>query len=387
MIIEMPHDVELIISRLNQNGFNAYAVGGCVRDSLMNKVPQDWDICTSASPKEIISIFSDYKTLTIGEKHGTITVIVNHVPYEVTTFRIDGEYHDNRRPDNVEFVSDLHEDLKRRDFTVNAIAYHPEEGLIDPFNGYNDIKNKIIRCVGEPDKRFGEDALRIMRALRFSAVLGFEIEDKTSKSISKNKEFLKNIAVERIRSEFEKILLSDNISTYLEYSDIFECTFGKPSHSFTGIVTTLEKNLSHRLAAYYSDCTDTLSSILHNLKFDKKTVLRTCRIVLNRDIEIRPDTSHLRHLISIYGYETVYDILSLRNLKEEIGQLQNIKEKNLCCSISQLDINGNDLSDFASGKQIGYILKKLLELVITEETENKKDALIKRAKYIKECLE
>lgn len=393
MMIYLPQDVELIISRLNQNGFKAYTVGGCVRDSLMGKAPHDWDICTSAAPEQISDLFSDFKLLTMGEKHGTITVTINHIPYEVTTFRIDGDYCDNRRPESVEFVSDLYEDLKRRDFTVNAIAYHPSEGLCDPFGGCDDIKNKIIRCVGEPDKRFGEDALRIMRAIRFSAVLGFKIEDETGKSILKSKHLLKNIASERIRSEFEKILLSDSIDIYSDFHDVFGSTVGEYANGFTDAVTGLDKILPLRLAAYYLDKADDIKSILCNLRFDKKTVCRTSIIISNFNIEIEPDIPCLRRLISIYGYDTVYDIILFKSafccdLRIALGLLDEIKEKNLCCTVSQLDINGRDLDGMVTGRQTGAMLNRLLELVISDSIENEKSILINEAKRIyKEGLE
>ena len=221
MEINVPKSVEWIINRLEENGYEAYAVGGCVRDSVMGKEPHDWDICTSALPDETLSCLGMENIIENGIKHGTVTVRVDGENYEITTFRTDGEYTDNRHPESVTFVRDLREDLSRRDFTVNALAYNKQRGLQDYFEGVGDIENKVIRCVGSPDRRFGEDALRILRALRFSSVLGFDIEKRTSKSIHKNAYLLKNISKERIMSELIKILEGENVeAVLLGYSDV-----------------------------------------------------------------------------------------------------------------------------------------------------------------------
>ena len=189
--MKLPKDVEYIIDQIELNGYEAYVVGGCVRDTLLGKEPHDYDICTSATPDEMLKIFKDDRVVPTGLKHGTVTIVINGTGYECTTYRIDGDYSDGRRPDNVQFTKDLYEDLKRRDFTINAIAYNPVSGLIDPFNGCSDIKDKIIRCVGSPTDRFNEDALRIMRAIRFSAQLGFDVEEETRKEILNYKQYKK----------------------------------------------------------------------------------------------------------------------------------------------------------------------------------------------------
>lgn len=186
MIIKLPENVELILSKLNNNGYEAYIVGGCVRDSLLGLVPHDWDICTSALPEQILEAFNDYKIIPTGLKHGTVTIVIDASQYEITTYRIDGEYEDNRHHKEVSFTSNLKDDLSRRDFTINAMAYSPLIGLIDYFNGQDDLNKKIIKCVGDPNKRFNEDALRILRCLRFSSTYNFSIETKTSKSIHDN---------------------------------------------------------------------------------------------------------------------------------------------------------------------------------------------------------
>lgn len=204
--LTLPAPVAELLARLKQAGFSAYAVGGCVRDSLLGMEPHDWDICTSALPEQMQEVFSGYRTVETGLKHGTLTVIADHLPYEVTTFRIDGNYTDHRHPDSVIFVDDLTRDLARRDFTVNAMAWSPDAGLQDPFGGQQDLSAKIIRCVGEPEQRFDEDALRILRAMRFAAVYDFEIESSTASALRKMAPDLKRIAGERIREELLRLL-------------------------------------------------------------------------------------------------------------------------------------------------------------------------------------
>ena len=202
----LPTPVSDLLTRLTQAGFSAYVVGGCVRDSLLGLVPHDWDICTSALPEQMQSVFRDFNTVETGLKHGTLTVVVEHTPYEVTTYRIDGDYTDHRHPDSVSFVDDLTQDLARRDFTVNAIAYSPEKGLQDPFGGQTDLSAGLIRCVGEPEQRFEEDALRVLRALRFASVYDFTIEPATASALRKKAPDLKLVAGERIREELLKLL-------------------------------------------------------------------------------------------------------------------------------------------------------------------------------------
>ena len=236
MSISLPRDVNTIITRLEGAGFEAFCVGGAVRDSLMGIVPGDWDVTTSATPEEIKKVFSDYKTIDTGIAHGTVTVLCDKTPYEVTTYRIDGEYSDNRRPESVSFTRNLEDDLSRRDFTINAIAYHPTKGIVDLFHGQDDIYNSIIRTVGNAHTRFNEDGLRIMRALRFSAVLGFTIEEETRKAIHENKDLLKNISVERISVELVKLIQGKNaFNVLMEYSDVFSVIIPEiaPAVSFT----------------------------------------------------------------------------------------------------------------------------------------------------------
>lgn len=231
--INMPMQVKFVINTLIQNEYKSYLVGGAVRNSILKLPVKDWDICTSAKPDEIKAVFQNYKIIETGLQHGTVTIVVDNMPIEITTFRIDGKYSDNRRPDKVEFTSNLIEDLKRRDFTINAMAYNPKTGLIDPFNGMEDIKNHIIRCVGNPKDRFSEDALRILRAIRFAAVLDFIIAEETHKAIIELKDTLSNISMERINSEFCKIINSSNPEYYLnEYRDVISVFIPELIQSF-----------------------------------------------------------------------------------------------------------------------------------------------------------
>ena len=206
-MIKLPETTEYIIEKIEKNGFEAFAVGGCIRDSLLGRVPNDWDIATSAKPEDIMNIFEN--TVETGIEHGTVTVVIDKEPYEVTTYRIDGDYTDGRHPDSVEFTENIEEDLSRRDFTINAMAYNNSTGLVDVFGGRDDLENKVIRCVGDPRKRFEEDALRMMRGIRFSAQLGFSIENDTFKAIEEMSDLISAVSIERINVEFTKTLMSD----------------------------------------------------------------------------------------------------------------------------------------------------------------------------------
>ena len=205
--IKLPKQVSDIINRLDEYGYVAYAVGGCIRDAIIGRTPNDWDICTSATPDKVIEIFSDTEVIPTGLQHGTVTIILDHTPYEVTTFRIDGNYSDNRRPDDVKFTTNIIDDLSRRDFTINAMAYNPKTGLIDPFGGRKDIQDGIVRCVGDAKERFGEDALRMLRAIRFAVQLNFNIDYKTKSAIQMLRKNILNISQERITSELNKMVI------------------------------------------------------------------------------------------------------------------------------------------------------------------------------------
>jgi len=427
------------LNLLKNKKFEAYVVGGCVRDSLMGIAPHDWDICTNALPDEIIATFSDFKVIETGIKHGTVTVIIEKNPIEITTFRVDGEYSDNRHPTLVNFVSNLKDDLARRDFTVNSLAYSDETGLIDYFGGQLDIENKTIRCVGEADVRFKEDSLRILRAIRFSSTLGFEIEPITSSSIFKNKELLKNISAERISVELNKLLLGDNVyNVLLEYRDViavfipeiqptFDFEQRNPHHSLTvynHIIKSVEsvpKDLILRLTMLLHDIGKpqcfTLDNmnighfkghpeisaqmskvILKRLKYDNATIHKVVNLILEHDNRYPPNRRSIKRFMEKYDYGFLKcqnkvrladcTAQSLYMRKEKLKEIHDVEEMakdilkdNECFKLHDLVINGDDLISLGapSGKEIGEILNTLLELVIDEKIKNKKQELTQKA--------
>lgn len=434
MKIKLPQNVSFIISQLQGAGFEAFAVGGAVRDSVMGITPGDWDITTSAFPEETKSVFKDYRIIDTGIKHGTVTLLIDSTPYEITTFRIDGEYNDNRHPDGVTFTRSLEEDLKRRDFTVNALAYNDKTGLTDLFNGQDDIYNSIIKTVGDPDKRFNEDGLRIMRALRFSSVLGFEIEEKTKQSIHKNRELLKNISVERISAELTKLVCGKNVFNVLtEYSDVLSVVipeiapavdfkqYGK-KHAYDvwehicHTVDTIPDDKILRLTMFLHDLGkvpthklnekgdstfknhaavggEMAKDILTRLRFDKKTVNRVSFLVSCHDFEPCESKTELKKHLKTKTPEDIRTLLIIkksdrgalsedyRDISEATAKnllwLKEIEENNECCTISQLAVTGNDLiKKGIEGQEVGNTLNMLLDAVIEGRAENKKNDLL-----------
>ena len=378
MTINLPTEVSFIIDTYKKNGFSAYAVGGCVRDALLGKIPTDWDICTDALPQETINIFSDYRIIETGIKHGTVTIILNSNQYEITTFRTDGDYQDSRHPQSVEFVRSIEEDLKRRDFTINAMAYN-NDGLIDLYGGQKDLEKKIIRCVGDAKTRFSEDALRIMRAIRFSATLDFSIDEETKKAICELKNNLLNIATERINVEFSKILLSDNIKVYSEFKEIFKLFLGDTS-TIDDKLVTLPKDLETRLS-YILITLKLNTDILQNLRYSSKTLKAVVEVIKNFNCQCETKKD-LRLLISNSSYETAQKILTIKSYN--LDMLLKVKE--LPSKISDLKICGDDLIKLGikDGLLIGKILKELLYLVIDEKCENSEECLLKTASMLME---
>ena len=271
MILEIPKKAEIILQILEKAGFEAYVVGGCVRDSILGRTPNDWDITTSATPQQVKELF--HRTVDTGLQHGTVTVVIDKEGFEVTTYRVDGEYEDGRHPKEVTFTASLEEDLKRRDFTINAMAYNPTEGLVDLFGGMQDIENKIIRCVGDPLERFTEDALRIMRAVRFSAQLGFEIEEETKKALTVMAPNLVHVSAERIQVELVKLLMSphpDYLRTAYEagitrqflpeFDLCMETPQNTPHHCYT-----VGEHILHSLLYVRADKILRLTMLLHDI--------------------------------------------------------------------------------------------------------------------------
>lgn len=434
MTILIPDNVKIILQRLKNAGHEAYCVGGAVRDSIMGLTPGDWDVTTSALPEETRELFKDFRTVDTGLKHGTLTVIIDRTPYEVTTFRIDGEYGDNRHPENVTFTSKIGDDLARRDFTINALAYNEESGLVDLYGGQDDIYNSIIRTVGDADTRFQEDGLRIMRALRFSATLGFEIEEETKKSIHKNKDLLNNISSERLTVELTKLICGKNaFNILMEYPDVLSVFIPEiaPAVNFTQYgkkhaydvwehichtVDTIPQDRILRLTMLLHDLgkvpTHKLNEngdstfknhaqvggemareILARLKFDKKTINRVSFLVGCHDFEPPETKTELKKHLKTKTTEDIRTLLvikksdrgalseSYRDISEGTAQtlkwLEEIEETNECCTISQLAINGKDLEKKGlKGEEIGNALNSLLDAVIENKVENTKTDLL-----------
>lgn len=435
MYINIPDNVKFIIDTLENAGFEAYAVGGCVRDSILGRIPNDWDITTSAKPLETKALFR--KTFDTGIQHGTISVLMGKDIYEVTTFRIDGEYEDSRHPKEVSFTSELKEDLLRRDFTINAMAYNPSVGLVDLYGGAEDLKNKVIRCVGNAHDRFTEDALRIMRAVRFAAQLEFSIEKETEKAITELAPTLSKISVERIQTELIKMLTSDHpeyiekawelgiTKVFLpEFDRMMETEQNNPNHCYSVGVHTVkvlkgvpgDKVL--RLAALFHDIgkPDTRTTdekgidhfkmhpvvsekishdIFKRLKFDNDTENRVCRLVRFHDWTIGAVPGHIRRYINTIGeaaFPLIFDLnyadicaQSEYRRQDKLDQIQALKEayngvieRKECVSLKTLSVTGSDLINigYKPGREIGAELSRLLDIVLDDPSKNTKETLL-----------
>lgn len=410
--LELPIEVEDILTVLNNYGCEGYVVGGCVRDSLMGRVPHDWDICTDALPEFTTKIFSglNYKVIGTGIKHGTITVIPQNSnnQYEITTYRIDGIYEDRRHPKNVTFIDDITFDLMRRDFTINAIAYNPIYGFVDPFDGMSDIENRLIRCVGSAADRFGEDALRILRAVRFSLQLNFNIVNETYYAIMRYKSFLSEVSAERIRDEIIKSLKSDKLAIdricllykCLEgiYPKYFSCT-GNPYMAVnTQMLSQLSSDdpIEEKLAIFFrlnSNLGAEIRTLLRKLRFDNTTIRDVQQIndyfdifrlfgckVLNNDAALK---SLMRNglIKNLFIALNCYEIYTPKNYDVIVLAKNRISEiicNNECYSLAQLAVNGDDIvaEIGVKGKIVGEYLEKLLVLVCGGKLENKREVLI-----------
>ena len=438
MNLALPQKVQHILSILNDRGHKAYAVGGCIRDSLLGKAPQDWDITTSAPPEEILSAFP--KTVPTGLKHGTVTVLAGGESFEVTTFRIDGVYENHRSPESVTFTEDIREDLARRDFTVNAMAYHPGEGFVDPFGGRQDLSLGLLRAVGDPETRFDEDALRILRAFRFSAQTGFSIEENTLAAAAKMAPLLSSVSAERIRDELLKILLSDRpgILSQMddlgvlplilpEFSALRGVTQNTKYHVFDvfdhslRVIENVPKTPVLRLAALLHDTgkpakkttddkgtdhfyghpavsTTLAEAVLLRLKLDNKTIAQVKTLVAHHDYRFAETAHSVRKLASRVGQELFLPLLSLMRadamgqnpalLSERLAHYERIEAlyqtilaDGDALSLADLAISGNDLLAAGyRGKEIGNALARALELVLLDPKENEKEILLKKLK-------
>lgn len=433
---DLPEKVNRVIGVLQQHGFEAYAVGGCVRDSILGRMPEDWDITTSAQPEEVKALF--HRTIDTGIQHGTVTVRMSGESFEVTTYRVDGEYEDGRHPKEVTFTSRLEEDLQRRDFTINAMAYNERDGLIDVFGGIEDLESGVIRCVGNPEERFSEDALRILRGVRFAAQLGFALDEATREGMRNLAPTLKKISAERIQVELVKMLVSDRpellgeacelgITAWFlpEFDRMMETEQETPHHMYNVGEHTLHamKNIRSdkvlRLTMLLHDmgkpALKTMDSagrahfkkhaaesevlarqILRRLKFDNDTIYKVCRLVHFHDYRMEATQRNVRRAMNRIGEELFPAYLEVRradvlaqsmykreekiqNLDEIEALYQKIKEEEQCVSLRTLAVSGKDLLEagMTPGREIGEKLEELLELVLESPELNTKEELLK----------
>ena len=442
MKIELPKKVLFIINNLQLHGYEAFAVGGCVRDSILARRPQDWDITTSAKPEEIKKLFR--RTIDTGIEHGTVTVLFGKDSFEVTTYRIDGAYEDSRHPKEVQFTNRLEEDLRRRDFTINAMAYNDQVRLVDVFGGMQDLNHHLIRCVGDPEERFSEDALRILRAVRFSAQLNFPIESATADAIRKLAPNLQNISAERIQAELVKLLVSPHperirdayelglTQVILPEWDAMEgVAQNTPHHKYDVAEHTLRalKNVKRdkilRLTMLFHDMgkpmmkttdengrdhfrghalvsEELARSILHRLKFDNETIRTVTKLVCYHDYRVEATPKNVRRAMNRIGVELFPYYLAVRladvkaqspyqkrekieNIVEMRRLYQEIIKKQECVTLRQLAVGGRELMDLGMkpGRELGSMLSELLEYVMDDPARNDKEIL---CAYVKNKL-
>ena len=431
-MIKLPETTAYIIERIEKNGFEAFAVGGCIRDSLLGRVPNDWDITTSAKPADIMNIFEN--TVETGIEHGTVTVVIDKEPYEVTTYRIDGDYTDGRHPDSVEFTENIEEDLSRRDFTINAMAYNNSTGLVDVFGGREDLENRVIRCVGNPKKRFEEDALRMMRGIRFSAQLGFSIDKDTFKAIEEMADSISAVSIERINVEFTKTLMSDakKIMIYHETGilknvlpELYTIEKENLRKDFSieksikmGIdcADLCKKDLACRLAGFFVYINEAIGientkKILKKMRYDNKTISKTCELLKYSMRNISNNKEDLKYLLmKLDSVELLEDLIDLKAAEvdtyletqkkifedestkndelDKVGlevleaftveslivlnnvenTLKEIVDNKECFRVKDLDINGKDL--IAAGVKPGKEIGEMLNKILKEVIKN-----------------
>ena len=434
-LITVPNSIKWTINRLEAAGFEAWAVGGCVRDSFLGRTPNDWDVTTSAHPADVAAVFSDCRTVETGIKHGTVTLILDGEPIEITTYRLDGVYEDNRHPTSVSFAPHVEDDLSRRDFTVNAMAYHEKRGLVDLFGGQNDLKNRVIACVGDPETRFREDGLRILRAIRFASVLDFTVAPETAKAIHKCRSLLSGIAAERIREELCKLICGvgavrilreyiDVISVFLpelgacvgfEQNTKYHC-WDVFEHTLHALEVTESDDLITRLAILLHDVgkplcytedekgghfkghgpvgTELTANIMKRLRFDNATAESVTLLVKLHDCAYPAQLRTVKRLMQKMSDENILRLMEVQRCdrlahaplyREHASAifeipvlLRQIREADECFSLSGLAVGGDDLIalGIGRGKQIGAILQRLLDAVIDGELPNEKEALL-----------
>ena len=393
--IQLPYEVEWVIGKIRDAGYEAFAVGGCVRDTLLGRTPEDWDVTTSARPEAVKAIFE--RTVDTGLQHGTVTVLKNRKGYEVTTYRIDGEYHDGRHPDSVEFTPNLLEDLKRRDFTINAMAYSHETGIVDEFGGMEDLKAGIVRCVGRPEDRFTEDALRLLRALRFSAQLGFEIEESTYAAIKTIAPNLAKVSKERVQAELTKLLLSAHPERILLLKETglsaqivpgFDAVFAPALFSK---LSQLPAEKSLRWAGFLlCQSTKQAEAVLKGLKMDNGTIGNVSRMIEGAKKTLPLEKPAVRRAMSRY---TPYQLEGALKLKELMGspdaeEIRRLREEIIrdgdCVSLKDLAVKGRDLLEAGveRGPMVGEILNHLFDLVLLHPEKNDRELLLKEVRRL-----
>lgn len=442
MEVKLPQKVKYIIDTLTEHGYEAYAVGGCVRDSILGRIPEDWDITTSAKPVQVKEIFE--RTIDTGISHGTVTVMIEKEGFEVTTYRVDGEYEDSRHPKEVTFTASLEEDLKRRDFTINAMAYNPSKGVVDNFQGTEDLKKGVIRCVGNPKERFGEDALRMLRAVRFGAQLGFSIEEQTKEAIRELVPTLGNISAERIQVEMVKLVVSNHPEhikiawetgitreIFPEFNQMMKTPQNTPHHKYNVGEHTLkalrkiESDKTLRLTMLLHDVAkpvcrtvdkegkdhfykhpqkgaEMAAQILRRLKFDNETIRCVSKLVYWHDYKPALTLPGIRKAIYKIGedlfpllFKVKYaDLMAQSDYKrvEKLKDLERMKqiykkviEQKDCVSLKNLAVSGKDLLEegMKPGKEIGSVLNELLMMVLEEPSKNEKEQLLS---YVREKI-
>ena len=443
--LKIPENVRYILKRLESAGFAAYVAGGAVRDLLLGKNPADWDVCTSAEPQTVTALFPEDRVIPTGLKHGTVTIVTDRRKaeknaVEVTTFRRESGYSDGRHPDRVSFVSEVEEDLARRDFTVNAMAYSPDRGLCDPFGGRGDLKAGILRCVGKAEQRFSEDPLRILRTLRFRAVYGFRLEKETDRSAGERYEDLRKISWERITAEMEKLMCGNYAAAVLdEYKDIFACLIPELSAMFgfeqyspyhnrdvwhhtlaavedippvfalrmtmllhdiaKPVVFILDDNGRGRFVGHPQRGAEMAEKILRRMRFPKHLIDRIVLLVRFHDVKLKPQRPDVRRMLAVLGEDGFEDLLAVRHADASgkygkyLGEAEaknealrrcarEILRDGDCLSVKDLAADGTDLirAGVPEGPQVGRILKELLESVMDDTLENEKSALISAVK-------
>ena len=437
--MKLPPQVNTVFLLLDAAGYEAFLVGGAVRDYVRDGSPaKDWDITTNALPEQVEAVFSEYHLIETGLKHGTVTVVIDHEPIEITTYRIDGDYSDHRHPDSVSFTRSLKDDLERRDFTMNALAYSPKDGVVDLVGGKTDIENGIVRCVGDPDRRFQEDGLRMLRALRFASVYGTEIDEATASAIHRNKSLLRDIATERIQSELTKMLCGPGVAAILkEFADVIAVAipeirpmFGfeqrNPHHNkdiwnhtilvvdnitpapvlrWAALLHDIGKPSCFSIGAdgvghffgHAEKSTAFAESILSRLRFDNAGRERILRLIRYHDMPITADRKLIKRLLSKHGEEAARQLIELHradtlglsesyhshvDIFEEANAVMDelLREDSSCFALRDLAINGNDVMAMGfKGKQIGQVLQSCLDAVLEERIPNERGPLLSYA--------